>query len=149
MRSIRPRNGDWIFVVFIPHSQNIRLHNENLIADVVENIVMKLKFQSSFSIRLILNKFYRWIIILINKSYCITIWYDLHRSESCLEFLSWINIFCSSGLKIVIEIGISMQQVTHPPPLLFDVDFFSLQQMKNTNDVTVNVWRRLCTLFSR
>ena len=136
MRSIRPRNGDWIFVVFIPHSQNIRLHNENLIADVVENIVMKLKFQSSFSIRLILNKFYRWIIILINKSYCITIGYDLHRSESCLAFLSWINIFCSlhetSGLKIVIEIGILMQQVTPPPPtLLFDVDFFTATDEKH------------------
>ena len=51
---------DWkytLFVVFICYRQNIMMHLANtiLVADVVENVRLKLQFQSSFSIRLILH----------------------------------------------------------------------------------------------
>ena len=41
--------------------------NTNFMADVIENIGLKLHFQSSFSIRLVLHKLGRWIIISTKK----------------------------------------------------------------------------------
>ena len=50
--------------------------NTNFKADIVENIGLKLQFQSLFSIRLILQK----LIILTQKYYCVTFKsYVLHQ----------------------------------------------------------------------
>ena len=56
MYQIRPRTINWqdwkytLFVVFVGYSQNIRRHNamckDELVADVVENIGLKLQFSS-------------------------------------------------------------------------------------------------------
>ena len=71
-RKIRPRNiinwQNWKYTLFLSQL-NIRRHNElantDFMADVVKNIGLKLQFQSSFSILLILHKFHGsgWIII--------------------------------------------------------------------------------------
>ena len=58
---------DWKYTFFIHHSQNIWSHNANFRVGVVENIGLKLQFQSLFLKRLILHKLYRWIIIFTKK----------------------------------------------------------------------------------
>ena len=55
---MRPRNINWqdwkytSFAIFIRHSQSMQWTNTNLMADVVENIGLKFRFLSLFSIHL-------------------------------------------------------------------------------------------------
>ena len=92
-------------MVFIGYSQNIWRYNamcrDELVADVVGNIGLKLKFSSWFSIHLLLHRLHRFL--LSNKSNTIESNVS-HRSVSYWERLSckiqW-SIHCvnTSGLK--------------------------------------------------
>ena len=75
----RPRNINWqdwkytLFVIFICHNQNIQRHSamggHKLVADVVENIGLKFRFQSTFSIMRVyaMNREYSCRINVVNK----------------------------------------------------------------------------------
>ena len=115
--------------------------NSNLMAEVIENIGPKIRFQTWFSIHLVLHRLCsRFISYQIYD--CVTIESNvLHQFESYLQRLFCINILWSlrkrGRLKIDIEFGISIpcfwqcpQQVSLSP-LHCDVECFSCDRWKS------------------
>ena len=97
---LRPRNINWqdwkytSFVVFVGYSQNIRRHNamcrDELVADVIKIIGLKLQFSSWFSIHFLLHRLYRFNYHINSIYECVIIEFNvLHRfvSLSCKNFL--------------------------------------------------------------
>ena len=96
---IRQRNINWqdwkhkSFVLFVGYSHNIRRHNamcrDELVADVVENIGLKLQCSSWLSIHLLLHRLYRFYHQINSIYKCAIIGYNvLHGSVSYWESLS-------------------------------------------------------------
>ena len=101
---IRPRNNNWqdwkytSFVVFVSYSQNIRRHKamcrDEHVVDVVDNIGLKLRFSSWFSIHLLLHQLYRFYYKKNSIYKCAIIEsYVFHRSVS-----HWESVSCKSFL---------------------------------------------------
>ena len=80
--------------------------NTNLMTDVVENIELKLLFQSWCSTNIVLHRLYRWFS-LTNLYDCATNESTvMHQFESYLLCLSFMNIFCSLRKTRWIEKGL-------------------------------------------
>ena len=80
-------------MVFVRYSKNIRRHNaicrDEVVADVVENIGLKLKFSSWFSIHLPLHQLFSFYYKTNSTHKCVIIECNvLHRSVSYWESLS-------------------------------------------------------------
>ena len=105
---IRPRNINWedwkytSFVVFVGYSQNIRRQNamcrDKLVADVVENNGLKLRFSSWFSIHLLLHRLFiiiEWFqyinVSLLNLTFCINL-YLIEKVCPAIFFLYSLRI---------------------------------------------------------
>ena len=154
--SLRPQNINWqdwkytSFVIFIRYSQSIRRHNvicrDKLVADVVENIGLKLQFLSWFSIHFVLHRSYRFSYQMDSMYQCVIMsCIDLYLIEEVYSaiffFIHYVN---TSGLKLNFEKVIPIQCIQRRPqqvslrPHQCEVEFFCcdrwiLRTMYNSN----------------
>ena len=108
---------------------------DELVADDLENIGMKLQFLSWFSIHLLLHRLYRFNTCVIIESYVLYWSVSYWESLSCIFF----SIHCvnTSGLKLNFEKGISIQcfrrrpQLVNLRPLRRDVECFDCDMKRD------------------